>query len=296
MGSATKKKHEAYVVETSDESVTTGVLDTSQAVLVLPDTSLGHPESDSLVFEGDLPVLEGDLPSGDLDTGSFQPLILSHSHNWKATIGLAQENIVEGILLPVGEVPAAGLSATEKAQIALLKFGALSYDPSAEGYAKFVAGFEEAKQLLIAPQEAGGPAQVLQLSWDELKAFSKGFMSTLPVSVLEELAIEKGFPHPGLIGLHTPEGKLHPLAYWLDPYYGPDSSNKQEFVDKANSRWETLQSGHTLNGMNLAAYLALHPAEAVKGLQVPSTIPPKILTPEELKALQEEVLAKAQIM
>jgi hypothetical protein len=287
MGSATKKKHEAYIVETSDESVATDVLDSPQTVLVLPNIDSGPPEFD---FPG---VFEEEIPgSTQVDDTPVPPEDLVSS--------LALHHIPEGgVSIPIGEVPAAGLSATNKAHVALLAFGkahnALTYDLSVEGYATFVTDFEEVKQLLIAAQESGGPAQVLQLYWGELKILSKGFMANLPTPVLEELALGKGFPHPGLIGLHTLEGKPHPLAYWLDPYYGPDSSNKQEFVDKANARWELLQSGGMVGNMTLTDYLLLHPAEVAKGSELPPVVPPKILTPEEFAALKEEIAAKIEL-
>ena len=117
----------------------------------------------------------------------------------------------------------------------------------------------------------------------------------MSVEELEKAALAKGFEHPGLIGLHSDPHKGHPLAFWLNPYWGEDLPQKLLLQNKALERWGVLKSGGVVEGMDLAAYLAAHPLEEDESAQGGAQL--EILTPEELNQLLEsknEALAVCQ--
>ncbi len=185
--------------------------------------------------------------------------------------------------LELGFAPAAGIVAMEAASSAATAWTSKSYPITAAGFGALVGGFASVKAALEKAQDEGAPAQLVKDAWDDIKPVTKEFLQALPVGELEKLASEKGFPHPGLVGLHPAEDKDHPLVFWLNPYYAGDSPQKQAVWNKALERWETLKNGGTVEGMNLAAYLGAHPNEKDGGASA------ETLTPEELTELAQEL-------
>jgi len=170
------------------------------------------------------------------------------------------------------------------------------------------AGLSEATAAVLEAQSAlvdeGWPAQLAAEAEKGLKAGTAGYLCSLSIEELQELAAAQGFEHPGLVRWNTPPGGQHPLVHWLDPVYPPESPSKLAIQAKAAERYAQLAAGQTLNGLTLAdvtaqeAGLSGHnppgswqatPAEVVGALtsfnQALAEAPPMKASGEQLAAL-----------
>ncbi|MFJ5850496.1 hypothetical protein [Streptomyces sp. NPDC092903] len=149
-------------------------------------------------------------------------------------------------------------------------------DGPIERYKLFVGQVEDAQAAIEKLKEAGVSEEEIEAHTKALKAQTVAFLSSLDDEALREIATDKGFEHPGLVGL---SGKgQHPLVHALDPAYPDDIPSKEKIQAAAQNRYQQLLAGETVGGMTLAEY---HDAA---GLEPVASGGSWSATPEEAKA------------
>lgn len=148
-----------------------------------------------------------------------------------------------------------------------------------ERYNAFVGQVEQAQEAIEKLKEASASDEEIEAHTKALKAQTLAYLNSLDEDDLREIAADKGFEHPALVGL---SGKgQHPLVHWLDPAYPGDIPSKAKIQAAALSRYNELLAGKTVGGMTLAD---LH--------EIEGTEPP--LSGGAWKATPDEVASSAQ--
>ncbi|MFF9458757.1 hypothetical protein [Streptomyces flaveolus] len=118
-----------------------------------------------------------------------------------------------------------------------------------ERYDLFVGQVEQAQEAIEKLKEAGASDEEIEAHTKALKAQTLAYLNSLDEDDLREIAADKGFEHPTLVGL-SDKGQ-HPLVHWLDPAYPGDIPSKAKIQAAALSRYNELLAGKTVGGMNL---------------------------------------------
>ncbi|MCX4792569.1 hypothetical protein OG369_43115 [Streptomyces sp. NBC_01221] len=125
-------------------------------------------------------------------------------------------------------------------------------DDPVERYKLFVGQVEDAQAAIEKLKEAGVSEEEIEAHTKALKAQTVAFLTSLDDEDLREIATDKGFEHPVLVGL---SGKgQHPLVHWLDPAYPDDIPSKEKIQAAAQNRYQQLLAGETVGGMTLSEY------------------------------------------
>lgn len=123
-------------------------------------------------------------------------------------------------------------------------------DDPGEHYTMLAGAVADAQ---LAMADADGQEQL------EAKLHHAGvnFLNGLTPEQLQQLAKEKGFEYPGLVGLSG--AAQHPLVHWLDPSYPDELESKKKIQAVALDRYALLCAGGTVAGKTLAQWQAIDP-------------------------------------
>ncbi|MFI5986799.1 hypothetical protein ACIBEA_38800 [Streptomyces sp. NPDC051555] len=125
-------------------------------------------------------------------------------------------------------------------------------DGAVERYKLFVGQVEVAQEAIEKLKAAGASEEEIEAHTKALKAQTTAFLTSLDDEDLREIATDKGFEHPALVGL---SGKgQHALVHWLDPAYPDGIPSKEKIQAAAHNRYQQLLAGETVGGMTLAEY------------------------------------------
>ncbi|MFE3559850.1 hypothetical protein ACFXKW_34085 [Streptomyces sp. NPDC059193] len=125
-------------------------------------------------------------------------------------------------------------------------------DGVVERYKLFVGQVEDAQEAIEKLKAAGVSEEEIEAHNKALKAQTAAFLTSLDEQDLREIAADKGFEHPALVGL---SGKgQHALVHWLDPAYPDGIPSKEKIQAAAQNRYQQLLAGETVGGMTLSEY------------------------------------------